>query len=62
MCKFAFWDKSIRLVLGSALIYFFGFICSSWWWLFGAWLIITAVYGCPLYRYLPWFKDKCRNN
>ena len=36
MCRFAFWDKTIRLVLGSALIYFFGFICESWWWLFGA--------------------------
>ena len=62
MCRFAFWDKTIRLVLGSALIYFFGFICESWWWLFGAWLVITAVYGCPLYRYLARFKDKCRNN
>ena len=64
--KCIFWDKTIRLILGAALIWWFGFICAEggawqYLWLFGAWLIITAVYGCPLYRFLPCCKNKCQD-
>lgn len=57
--KFTFWDKTIRLAIGAIIIYSCGFIYGSYWWLFGAWLVITAVYGCPLYRFLPCYKAKC---
>lgn len=57
--KCMFWDKIIRLILGSGFIFLFGFVCQSWWWLVGAWFILTAVYGCPLYRFLPCCKTKC---
>ena len=52
MSKFTFLDKTVRLIAGGGLLWNFK-DSESLWLLLGAWLIITAFYGCPLYRFLP---------
>ena len=44
-------DKTIRLIVAAVIFFFFGFICQCWWWVIGLWPLLTAVYGCPLYKY-----------
>ncbi|KAB0612096.1 YgaP family membrane protein [Campylobacter hyointestinalis] len=45
-------DKTIRLFIAAVIFFIFGFVCQSWWWLIGLWPLLTAVYGCPLYKFI----------
>jgi len=51
-----FWDKTIRFLLGMGC-FALSWLCDGCWvWIVGVFLTATAVYGCPLYRFLP-----CKN-
>ncbi|MCR4941491.1 MAG: hypothetical protein K5978_01685 [Campylobacter sp.] len=43
-----FWDKTLRLVAGLGIAVVCG---DSPWMILALWFIITAVYGCPLYKF-----------
>ncbi|RDU65981.1 DUF2892 domain-containing protein [Helicobacter didelphidarum] len=53
-------DKTIRLLIAIGIIFYFGFLNHSWWWLISLVPLFTAVYGfCPLYRFIGKNGGEC---
>ncbi|RAX55326.1 hypothetical protein CCY99_01105 [Helicobacter sp. 16-1353] len=51
-------DKTIRLLVAGIIFFICGFICQSWWWLIGLVPLLTAIYGCPMYKIYGFIRKK----